>query len=89
MFMSKSLFHEIGGFADMPIMEDYELIRRLRKKGKITILSEFVRTSPRRWLNFGIFKTWLVNQLIICGFYLGIAPQRLAGWYRREKSRPL
>jgi rSAM/selenodomain-associated transferase 2/rSAM/selenodomain-associated transferase 1 len=87
-FLTKALFQKIGGFADMPIMEDYELIRRLRKKGKIVILPESVRTSPRRWLNFGIFRTWLVNQLIICGFYLGIAPQRLADWYRRQKSNP-
>jgi rSAM/selenodomain-associated transferase 2/rSAM/selenodomain-associated transferase 1 len=87
LFMKKSLFEAIGGFADLPIMEDFILIRRLRRKGKIVTLSDAVITSPRRWLHFGILKAWLVNQIIILAFYLGIAPQRLARWYRREAGK--
>ncbi|UCF91448.1 MAG: TIGR04283 family arsenosugar biosynthesis glycosyltransferase [Desulfobacterales bacterium] len=85
-FVSKALFDEIGGFPDFPIMEDFELIRRLRKKGTIFILPQCVLTSPRRWLYFGVFKTWLMNQAIIAGYYLGIPPERLARWYRRHKG---
>ncbi len=87
LFVSRQLFHEIGGFADYPIMEDFDLIRRLKKKGTITILPESVRTSPRRWQNLGVFKTWLLNQIIIGAYFIGIPPQRLALWYRREKGR--
>ena len=87
LFVSRKLFHEIGGFADYPIMEDFDLIRRLKKKGTITILPESVKTSPRRWQNFGVFKTWLLNQIIIGAYFIGIPPQRLAFWYHREKGR--
>ena len=86
LFVCRDLFNEIGGFPDFPIMEDFELIRRLRRKGKISILPESVRTSPRRYLNFGILKTWFLNQIIIAAYYLGIPPERLACWYRRDKG---
>jgi hypothetical protein len=68
-------------------MEDFELVRRLKKKGKIAILPESVKTSPRRWQNLGIFKTWVLNQIIIAAYFIGIPPERLALWYRREKGR--
>ncbi len=87
LFVPRQLFHEIGGFANYPIMEDFELIRRLKKKGTIAILPESVKTSPRRWQNLGVFKTWLLNQIIIGGYFFGIPPQRLALWYRREKGK--
>ena len=87
LFVSRQLFFEIGGFADYPIMEDFEFVRRLKKKGAIAILPESVKTSPRRWQNFGIFKTWLLNQIIVVAYFIGIPPRRLAFWYRREKGR--
>jgi rSAM/selenodomain-associated transferase 2/rSAM/selenodomain-associated transferase 1 len=87
LFVSRNLFHEIGGYPDYPIMEDFELVRRLKRKGKIAILPESVQTSPRRWLHYGIFKTWLLNQMIIAAYYLGISPRRLSQWYRREKGK--
>jgi hypothetical protein len=86
LFVCRDLFNQIGGFPNFPIMEDFELIRRLRRKGKISILPESVRTSPRRYLNFGILKTWFLNQIIIAAYYLGISPERLACWYRRGKG---
>jgi len=88
LFVCRDLFNDIGGFPNFPIMEDFELVRRLRQKGRIRILPESVRTSPRRYLNFGILKTWFLNQIIIAAYYLGIAPERLACWYRREKGNP-
>jgi hypothetical protein len=87
LFMKKTLFEKIGGFPELPIMEDFILIRRLRRQGKIVILSESVITSPRRWLHLGIFKTWLINQLIIIAYYLDIPPERLTRWYRREEDK--
>jgi hypothetical protein len=87
LFVTRQFFREIGGFPDYPIMEDFELIRRLKKKGKIVILPDPVTTSPRRWLNLGVFKTWLLNQIIIGAYFIGIPPRRLARWYRREKGR--
>ena len=87
LFVSRQLFLEIGGFADYPIMEDFELIRRLKKKGTIIILPESAKTSPRRWQNLGVFKTWFLNQIIIGAYFIGIPPQRLAFWYPPGKGK--
>jgi rSAM/selenodomain-associated transferase 2/rSAM/selenodomain-associated transferase 1 len=87
LFVSRRLFFEIGGFADYPIMEDFELVRRLKKIGKIAILPDAVTTSPRRWQNLGVFRAWLLNQVILAAYFIGIPPHRLADWYRREKGR--
>jgi rSAM/selenodomain-associated transferase 2/rSAM/selenodomain-associated transferase 1 len=87
LFLRKVLFEEIGGFPELPIMEDFILIRRLKRKGKIVIVPAAVVTSPRRWTHLGIFKTWLINQLIIIAYYLGFSPERLTRLYRREEGK--
>lgn len=88
LFVCRDLFDEIGGFPDFPIMEDFELMRRLKRKGRISILPDCVRTSPRRYLNFGILKTWILNQIIVAAYYIGVPPERLARWYCREMGNP-
>jgi hypothetical protein len=85
-FISSKLFHQVGGFPDIPIMEDFELVRRLKKKGEIVTLSVPVFTSSRRWQNIGILKTTLINQLVIAAYFMGIAPDVIARWYRRSKG---
>jgi hypothetical protein len=85
-FVSSKLFHELGGFLDIPIMEDFELIRRLQQKGNIILLPVPVFTSPRRWQNFGIVKTTLINQLVIASYVMGIRPEVIARWYSRSKG---
>jgi rSAM/selenodomain-associated transferase 2 len=86
-FLKASVFHEIGGFPDLPIMEDFEFVRRLQPLGKIQIVPAPVLTSGRRWQKLGILKTTLINQLIIIGYFLGIPPDQLARWYRiKHKS---
>jgi len=82
-FVRKKLFDELGGFADIPAMEDFELVRRLRRRGKIIILPQAAITSARRWQCHGILRTFLVNQGMVLGFYLKKSPVRLAAWYRR------
>jgi uncharacterized protein len=85
-FLSSRLFLYLGGFPDIPIMEDFELIRRLQKQGRIVTLHVPVFTSPRRWHNFGILKTTLINQLVIAAYVMGIAPEVIARWYGRSKG---
>lgn len=87
LFMTAETFGAIGGFPNQPIMEDFELIRRLRRRGKIALAPAAVWTSPRRWLNIGVLRTWLINQMIVSTYLAGISPQRLANWYRREKGK--
>ncbi len=87
-FLRAHLFRKMGGFPDMPIMEDFELIRRLRRRGRIVIAPVPVLTSARRWKNLGIVRTTLINYAIPLAYYLGASPSRLARWYhwKREKD---
>jgi rSAM/selenodomain-associated transferase 2 len=85
LFLKKSVFKTMGGFAPMPIMEDYEFVQRLKKKGEIYISQASVLTSSRRWQKLGILKTTLINQGMILGYYLKIDPENLARWYRNPK----
>jgi rSAM/selenodomain-associated transferase 2/rSAM/selenodomain-associated transferase 1 len=89
LFTTREMFHRIGGFPEMPIMEDFELVRRLGREGRIGILPLPVRTSPRRWIRVGVWRTWLINQLVVLGYFLNVAPERLARFYRRRAHRGL
>lgn len=86
-FLTSKIFWQIGGFPEMPIMEDFELIRRLKRRGRIDIVPMPVVTSPRRWQKLGVLKTTFINQLVIIAYFLGISPERLARWYRGQKKK--
>jgi rSAM/selenodomain-associated transferase 2 len=83
-FLRADTFEKIGGFPDLPIMEDFELVRRLKPLGSIVIVSTSVVTSARRWLQRGVLKTTLINQLVILGYFLGVRSTRLAQLYRQK-----
>ncbi len=86
-FCKSEIFDKIDGFPELPIMEDFELVRRLKSIGRIAIIPAPVLTSGRRWLQRGILRTTLINQIIIIGYFLRVSPQRLASWYRGGKLR--
>jgi rSAM/selenodomain-associated transferase 2 len=81
-FLTAAAFHQLGGFPDLPRMEDFELVRRLRPLGRIAIAPRAVVTSDRRWRSLGILRTTLANQAMVVGYLLGVDPQQLARWYR-------
>jgi hypothetical protein len=85
LFMRRATFWQIGGFPDLPMMEDFELVRRLQRVGRIAIALDAVLTSSRRWQKLGTCKTTAINQMAIAAYLLGIAPQRIARWYRRQR----
>jgi rSAM/selenodomain-associated transferase 2 len=82
LFLKTSVFEQLGGFPDLPIMEDFEFVRQLKRHGKIAIASVAVLTSPRRWLKLGVFRTTLINQAIVLGYFLGVPPVQLRQWYK-------
>lgn len=86
-FLKASVFRNLGGFPNLPIMEDFEFVRRLHRLGKIDILPAPVLTSGRRWQKLGVVKTTLINQLIIIGYFLGISPEKLDRWYRMKPKQ--
>jgi len=83
LFMRRTTFEQAGGFPDMPIMEDYALVRALRRQGKIITVPEAALTSGRRWRQHGMFKVTAVNKLMILGYHLGVSLERLAAFYRK------
>ncbi|MEE3718350.1 TIGR04283 family arsenosugar biosynthesis glycosyltransferase [Tumidithrix elongata RA019] len=85
-FLKTSLFRRMGGFPELPIMEDFELVRRLKRQGRIAIAPASVLTSSRRWQKLSIVRTTLINQAIVIGYYLGIPPSTLAKWYRDRRK---
>ena len=79
-FLRRSIFQAQGGFPDWPILEDVQLVRQLRRIGRIRITNEAALTSARRWQSHGVLRTFVWHQLILLGYYLGLSPQRLATW---------
>ena len=86
LFLRSYTFWESGAFPPIPIMEDFELVRRLKRRGRIALAPGCAETSARRWLRLGAVKTWLVNQCVIAAYCAGVSPQRLAAWYRGKKG---
>ena len=84
-FLKADIFTALGGFADLPIMEDFELVQRLRSLGKVAIAPAVVVTSGRRWQKLGILQTTLINQLVIAAYFLGVPPAAIGRWYRGRK----
>lgn len=81
-FLKTETFWALGGFAELPIMEDFELVQRLKQLGRVAIAPACVTTSGRRWQRLGVWQTTVLNQMIIAAYLLGVPPDRLARWYR-------
>ena len=81
-FVRRDPFLRLGGFREIPIMEDYELASRMKRLGRSVVLPLVVRTSGRRFLQKGRVRTAVLNWTIIAAYHLGVAPERLARWYR-------
>ncbi len=85
LFLEKRVCNELGGFGDLPIMEDFEFVGRLRRRGRVVTVPERVITSARRWRRLGVLRTMLSNQAMILGFLAGVSPERLARFYRGKR----
>ncbi len=84
-FLRRSTFERVGGFPEQPLMEDFELMRRLHPLGRIQIVPSAASTSARRWERLGVWQTTALNQAIVMGYLLGFSPQRLADLYHRTR----
>lgn len=86
LFLGAETFRALGGYRELPVMEDFDLVRRLRRCGRVVTVPAAVRTSARRWRTLGVFRTTLVNQLMVAGFLAGVPAARLERWYRRTRG---
>ena len=85
-FLRASLFREIGGYGDLPIMEDFDLVRRLKRHGSVVQIPRPILTSARRWREIGIWRAACLNVVMVAGYYAGVSPARLARLYYGRKG---
>ena len=83
MFLRAESFRRLGGFAEIPLMEDIDLVRRTRAIGSIRIVPQAAVTSGRRWESAGVLRMTLVNLSCAIGFRLGVPTAQLAAWRDR------
>lgn len=80
-FLARADFEKIGGFPDVPILEDMKFSKGLGQLGKTTLVTPYIHISARRWETRGILRTTLNNWLITLLYFLGISPEKLARLY--------
>ena len=80
-FVRRQVFDDEGGYAELPIMEDLELVRRLRRQGPLLWSPVAVRVSARRWERDGWVRRSVLNVCLVGLFFVGIAPAWLARRY--------
>jgi rSAM/selenodomain-associated transferase 2 len=85
MWVRADVFRGLGGFRELPIMDDYDFARRLERSGSTACLSGPATTSARRWRALGIPRTILSWIVIRWLFVAGVPAERLAGLYRRAR----
>ena len=82
-FIRRDIFLRLGGYPEIPIMEDVAFMRRIRQEGgRIRIIPRCVITSPRRWEQEGVLHTTLRNRLLLLAYSLGAVPVTLARYYK-------
>jgi rSAM/selenodomain-associated transferase 2 len=80
-FVRRSVFEELGGFKELPLMEDLDFLLRLRKAGRVALIDRPVTTSARRFRENGSFRQELLNVLLVCLYLCGARPETLAKRY--------
>lgn len=80
-FCRRSCFERIGGFPEIPLMDDVAFIRQLQRMGRYTLLHAPVYTSARRIRQHGVVKSGMRNWGLLLAYRLGITPERLMRWY--------
>jgi rSAM/selenodomain-associated transferase 2 len=89
-FFLNDYFNELGGYREMPLFEDVEIMKRIRKSGeKIRILPQKITASSRRWKKEGMFCCTLRNRFLSLLYTLGFKPEALSRLYPDAGEQPL
>ncbi|MGI8601240.1 MAG: TIGR04283 family arsenosugar biosynthesis glycosyltransferase [Chitinophagaceae bacterium] len=84
LFVTKEVFEKSGGFReDLLLMEDQEIIHRLKKHGKFKVLNDVVTTSARKYIDNGVYRMQWIFYRIWDLYYLGFSQERLLKLHRR------
>jgi hypothetical protein len=85
MFVRREVYEKIGGFRQLPLFEDLDLLRRLRRAGRFVHLPQRIVTSSRRFENENFIVVWLQWTTLQVLYWCGISPHILARWYRHMR----
>lgn len=88
LFVRRKTFEELGGYPDIPLMEDVEFAKRLKRRGRIGRLRSKVTASARKWEREGVFRTILLMWALRFLFFIGVGPDRLHRWYYPSLASP-
>ncbi len=92
MFVRRDIFDSVGGFPQIPLMEDLEMSRVLRRRGRLVVLPTTVTASARRLVDQGPWRMTLLMQVLKLQYLLGVDPERIRRRYeagtRRGRRRP-
>ena len=80
-FVTRDAFARVGGFPDIPLMEDIAFSSAMRRIARPACLAEKVTTSGRRWEKHGVWRTILTMWWLRLRFWFGVSPQTLAREY--------
>ncbi len=83
-FVRRTTFERLGGFAEIPLMEDVEFSRRLRRTGRTVLLDPPIATSARHHQRRGAWRTTARNAAMLALYRLGFSPETLHRWYYRD-----
>jgi len=87
MFVRREVFDALGGFPDLPLMEDYEMSRRLRTRGQLVVLGAEVTASSRRLRAHGPWRMTVLMQWLKLQYVVGVDPERIRRRYERGTRR--
>ncbi len=85
-FVRHSIFLEVGGFPEIQIMEDVEVLKRLKEKGNFRLIDLPIGISPRRWDQEGVFKRTFLNWFLMIRYRCGARPEDLVSLYPQSKT---
>ena len=83
LFVRRAVLESLGGIPQVAILEDLDLVRALKRRGRIACLAFPVTTSARRYRSTGVLRTMLRNWAAVVGWRLGLPRERIAAWVRR------
>ncbi len=81
-FLTRDAFKQVGGYKEIPLMEDIEISKALKKISRPFLLSQLITASSRRWQRQGVFRTILLMWSLRLAYFLGISADRLSAYYR-------
>jgi rSAM/selenodomain-associated transferase 2 len=85
LFILRDYFHQIGGYAEIPLMEDVEIALRIKKRGgRIAILEERAVTSSRKWEEEGVLYSIFRNWFLQLSYFMGVPPEKLLQYYYKR-----